>query len=144
MAPLNENGEIDIVEVKGMLKKLSGVLMLEGLPKMNIPLMVIGNTLSITMASLDCGEEMTMELMKALAPIGERIAGQIKTNPALKGLKSVRASDMMKDGELDMEAIKNIALEGLLDGIDINDALSGTGATLNDDDEDNDKGDAPF
>lgn len=88
----NENLEKD--ELKEMLKKLSNVLIVEGLLEKNMERLVLGNTISMTLATIELGPEAIIRFMKVLNPHAEYLkeyidAGKIKGASAQKTTFSI-------------------------------------------------------
>ena len=125
-----EDGKIDLGEVLVMLKKLSALMMLEAIPNEDGRKMALANSLGIVCATLDLGGDNVIELMKALNPLSETIAAEIKKkNPRLKGLSAVLPSEIIDEkGKFSVDKVEDVVIDRLTDNIDLSIVLKDTGA----------------
>ena len=126
-----KNGDLDMGEIKTMLKKLATILMLDGLRETDTEKITLSNSLGIIMGTLDLGPQYYLDLVKALAPQSQVIAEQIRVkNPRLSDLHAVKPSELFtKEGGIHKDALTNL----MLNQIDIRDVLKDTGASSSDD-----------
>lgn len=112
---INENGKINMDEVKDMLKKLSTILMLDGLKESSMEKITLANSLGVIMATLDLGPGYYESLLKALNVQGKIIEEQIQNgNPNLRGLSSVKPDDLLSsDGKINNRVILDAVLNGM-------------------------------
>ena len=122
--------KIELDEAIGMLKTFSSILMLEGIEGKDLDKMLLSNTISVAIASIELGESFKVKLMKALSPLNREIGEEIhKKNPELKDLHAVKMSEMFdKDGNPNKEKIEDL----IINDIDLKEALKGTGARTQD------------
>ena len=117
---------MDIEEIKMSLKKLSAILLIDGIRTDDIQKLTLGNSLGISVAMMDLGSDACLTLTRTINPLGELIQKEIASkNPLLKGVAAVRTDDLFKDGKIDRDYVDTV----LASSVDISEALKGTGAT---------------
>ena len=102
----NNENQLDVI---GVIKKLSHVLILEGMYERNGKSLALGNALGVICASFDLGAKQVMLLMKTLEPVIADINKEMeKNNPDLKNIATFSLQDAMKNGNFDPNFIKSI------------------------------------
>ena len=113
-------------ELVDTLRKLSSVVMLDGLATRQWNKITLANSIAVGIAAVSIGPEVSLKLMEALKPIGEIAAAEIaKGNPVVEGFTAASASDFSynEDGSISKDFIENL----LAKKVNINDLLKGTG-----------------
>jgi len=107
-----ENGKLDMDEIKGMLKKLCTILMLDGMKDVDTEKITLANSLGIILATLDLGPKYYIDLIKSLGPQSKVIADEIdKGNPRLGDLHAVASKTIFtEEGGVNREALKDVLL----------------------------------
>jgi hypothetical protein len=83
-------------------------------------MLTLGNTLSLTLACIDIGPDMQKDLMKAMAPMSEKVAAEIfGGNPNASHLNATNLDDIMKDGHIDVQALVEKAFTSKIDISDV-------------------------
>jgi hypothetical protein len=118
-------------ELKIKLRSLSAMLIMDGIGSKNGDKLVLGNSLSLALATIDLGPDLKSDLLLALNPIAEKVKDEmLKKFPDTKPkTATVTANEIPELREtvkklMDMESAK-VDIEGL---------LTGTGVSITQDD----------